>query len=224
MVSFNGRSFGCSEVTLSTDIDGDGVGNDNNRCLVPGFVAPSSHDFHLLLASPAINAGTSQGLPAGRTNSINNRIASAHGLPAYTDNLPMSGTSWDIGAVEYGTGPGAGPTASLSLSDPSPTGPGNVTVTLTTSTSIVQLPGVLTFLESDGTSTLINLSGSLPGNTFTGTLAVNTTVADGVGTFSLPSNSLIDGSGNKGNTIVSGSQTIIDKSPPSTPGNLRFGN
>jgi hypothetical protein len=224
MVGFNGRTFGCSGVTLSSDIDGDGVGNDNNRCLNPGFVAPSAYDFHLLVASPAINTGTSQGLPASRTSSINNRIASAHGFPAYTDNLPMSGTAWDIGAVEYGTGAGAGPTASVALSDPSPTGPGNLTVSITTSTPVVQLPGSLSFLESDGTIKTITLSGTVPGSVFTGTILVDSTVADGPGTFSLPANSLVDSLGNRGNSIVSGSQTIIDKSPPSSPKNLRFGN
>ncbi|HEV8337624.1 MAG TPA: right-handed parallel beta-helix repeat-containing protein [Candidatus Polarisedimenticolia bacterium] len=222
LVSFNGRSFSCSGVTTSSDIDGDGVANDNNRCANPGFVAPSSNDFHLLSSSAAINVGTSLGLPSGRTNSVNNRIAAQHGLPAYADNLPMLGSSWDAGAVEYGSV--AGVTANLSLSDPSPTGPGTVSVTLSTLTSVVQLPGPLTFLESDGTTTVIVLSGTVPGSTFMGSFAVNSSVADGLGTFSLPLNSLLDSLGNKGNTIASGSQTLIDKAPPSSPQNLRFGN
>ena len=114
-------------------------------------------------------------------------------------------------------------TASLSLSDPSPTAAGTVTVTLVTSVPVVSLPGPLTFHESDNTTTLVNLSGSVPGTTFSGVFLVNSTVADGLGTFSLPINNLVDGLGNAGNAIVTGAQTLIDKVPPSTPQNLHFG-
>src|SRR6185436_4795402 len=172
--------------------------------------------------SPAIDAGTATGLPAGRTASINNTLAAAHGLPVYSDNLARAGSAWDAGAVEYG-GVSA-PAATITLSDPSPTAAGNVTLTLTTSVSVVVLPGPLTFLESDGTSSkTVVLTGALPGSVFTGTFVVDTAVADGPGSFSLPLNSLVDALGNRGNAISSGGQTTIDKTPPNAPQNLRTG-
>jgi len=54
-------------------------------------------------------------------------------------------------------------------------------------------------------------------------LVVDSTVADGVGTFGLPAGNLVDASGNTGNTIVSGSRTTIDKTPPAAPTNLHAG-
>jgi len=83
------------------------------------------------------------------------------------------------------------------------------------------LPGPLTFLEGDGTSKLISLSGSVPGAIFTGTFVVDSTVSDGTGTFSLPSGSLVDALGNTGNAIVSGAQAAIDQTPPRAVTNLR---
>lgn len=221
LVDFNGRSFSCTQLLPTADIDGDGVGNDKVRCVDPLFVSVANRDVHLGSLSPAIDAGTSTGMPAGRTASMNNTVAGAHGWPSYADNRPMSGSAWDVGALEFWTG--AAVTASLTLSDPSPTAAGTVTVTLTTSAPVVQLPGVLTFTESDGSTTTIPLSGTVPGSTFTGTLVVNSSIAEGLGTFSLPVGSLVDGSGNLGNTIVSGAQTIIDMTPPSAPANLRLG-
>jgi hypothetical protein len=220
LVDFNGRSFSCSALLASADVDGNGTGNDNDRCADPLFLSLAGIDFHLTAASPAINMGTLTGMPAGRTTSMKNTVAGLHGLPSYNDGISMSGSAWDAGATEYGT---ASVTASLTLSDPSPTTSGNVIVTLTSSASVIQVPSPLTFTEADTTTTLIILSGAVPGSVFTGTLVVNSTVADGQGTFSLPVGSLITGTGLLGNLIASGAQTLIDKSPPSTPANLHFG-
>jgi len=217
LVSFNGLSWSCNGLSAASDVDGDGVSNDNVRCLDPGFRSVASNDFHLLIGSPAIDAGTSNGMPVGKTASIYNTLADAHGLPSYADNLALRGTAWDQGATEFG----GGPTASISLSDPSPTAPGNVTVTLSTSVPVVGVPGPLVFLESDGTTSTITLTGT--GSVFTGVFVVNSTVSDGTGTFSLPLNNLVDSSGNRGNAIVSGAQTTIDKTPPGSPQNLRLG-
>ncbi|HXU11022.1 MAG TPA: right-handed parallel beta-helix repeat-containing protein [Candidatus Binatia bacterium] len=222
VTSVNGRSWSCGGLTTSVDADGDGTANDNVKCADPKFSLLSGNDFHLLIGSPAIDAGTATGLPAGRTASINNTLAAAHGLPVYSDNLARAGSAWDAGAVEYG-GVSA-PAATITLSDPSPTAAGNVTLTLTTSVSVVVLPGPLTFLESDGTSSkTVVLTGALPGSVFTGTFVVDTAVADGPGSFSLPLNSLVDALGNRGNAISSGGQTTIDKTPPNAPQNLRTG-
>ena len=51
--------------------------------------------------SPAKDAGTSTGMPAGHTRDINNTIAGAHIPPSYADNQAMFGSAWDIGADEF---------------------------------------------------------------------------------------------------------------------------
>jgi hypothetical protein len=210
--SSGGPNYTCSQI---------GSIASSNKCSDPRFKAPVDNDFHLTGTSPAINAGTIASMPVGRSASINNTLAGAHGLPTYADNVPITNSVWDIGASEY-LGASA-PTATLTLSDPSPTAAGTVTVTLVTSVPIVDVPGLLSFLESDGTSTTISLSGGIPGSLFTGFLVVNTSVADGVGSFSLPINALVDSSGNRGNSIVIGRETTIDKTAPSSPQNLRLG-
>jgi len=218
LVSFNGRSFTCSGLVSTADIDGDGSGNDQVRCQDPLFMATAGRDYHLRSGSPAVDAGTFTGLPAGRTSSINNTLASSHGLPSYADNISLNGSSWDIGATE---GIGGAVTASIQLSDPSPTTAGTVTVTLTTSLAVVNIPVGLTLTESDSSTKSIILSGSVPGTSFAGTLVVDTTVADGMATFSLPLNSLLSTTGLSGNTIALGRQVMIDKTPPAAPVNVR---
>ena len=221
ILSFNGTSWSCPGVLASADIDRDGTSNDKNRCVDPVFVpsALQNKDFHLASLSPSIDGGTSTGMPSGRTSSINNTLAAAHGFPSYADNVLMRGTAWDIGAVEYGVSL----SATVVLSDPSPTAPGSVTVTLRTSAPVVVVPAPLTFQESDGSSKSIVLSGIVPGAVFTGVFIVDSTVADGLGTFVLPTDALVDSSGNKSNVISAGAQTLIDKTPPSAPQNLHLG-
>lgn len=63
----------------------------------------SATDFHIQSGSPAKDAGTSTGMPAGRTTDICNSIASAHGFVSYNDCLTVSGTP-DIGADELPSG------------------------------------------------------------------------------------------------------------------------
>jgi hypothetical protein len=224
LIAFNGRSFNCSALVPNADIDGDGAFNDTVRCLTPQFKSVSTNDFHLNATSPAINLGTTNGLPAGRTASINHTVASQRGFPDYAinDSLPMKGGAWDVGAIEFDVGVTV--TAAITLSDSSPTAAGDVTVTLTTSVPVVSLPPSLTFAESDGSSTTITLAGPVPGSSFTGVFVVNISVADGLGTFSLPAGSLVDGSGGTGNVITSGLQTIIDKTPPAVPSNVTIQN
>jgi len=222
LVEFNGRTFGCSGLVTTADVDGDGSANDKVRCTDPLFVSLNGDDYHLLAGSPAMDGGSSVGMPAGRTSSINNTLAGIHGLPSYSDNAPMAGAGWDMGAVELGSVGGL-PTASITLSDPSPTAAGTVTVTLVTSVSVVQLPALLVFTANGGGLTSIPLTGAVPGRQFTGTFTVNSSIPDGPGTFSLPVGSLVDGSGNIGNAISSGAQTTIDKTAPAAPANLRSG-
>ena len=201
-------------------------GTNGNRCGDPLFVSTSQRNFHLQTGSPAINAGTTTGIPSGRTKDVCNAVSSQAGMANYADCQTLSGT-WDIGADEFGTG-SAGPTATLTLSDAPPVAAGSVTVTLVTSPSVVTVPGPLSFTESDGTQTIILLSGTIPGSTFTGVFVVDTSVAEGTGAFSLPPGSLVDSGGATGNTITSinglpGTTVVVDKTPPTTPTNLRFG-
>jgi hypothetical protein len=113
--------------------------------------------------------------------------------------------------------------ANVQLSDPSPTTAGTVTVTLITSQDVINVPAGFILTESDASTKSIMLSGAVPGSVFTGTLVVDTSVADGQGTFSLPANSLVTSTGVTGNSIVQGAQVLIDKTPPATPANLHFG-
>lgn len=70
----------------------------NTKCADPLFVSAS--DLHIQSGSPAKDAGTATGMPAGRTTDICNSIASLHGFPNYNDCQAASGTV-DIGADEY---------------------------------------------------------------------------------------------------------------------------
>jgi len=222
LVTFNGGSFTCTQLVSAADVDRNGTGNDKVQCVDPRFVSSAGRDFHLQAGSPAIDTGTITGLPAGRTASIQNTLAQAHGLPNYNDNLAMGGTAWDVGAAEVGTaGP---PTAVLTLTPSLPAySNGTYTLTLSASRTLVALPGPLTLLESDSSTQIVTITGSVPGTVFTGTLVIGSGVAEGMGTFTLPLNNLVDGSGLKGNQLTSGSQVLIDRSPPSTPVNFRFG-
>ncbi|UCE06027.1 MAG: hypothetical protein JSW07_20965, partial [bacterium] len=108
-------------------------------------------------------------------------------------------------------------TAAITLSDPTPTKAGSHTVTLVTSTNVVKIPTPLIFEESDGTTTTINLTGSVPGTVFTGTFVVDNSVADGIGSFSLLPGALEAELGNISNTIISGASVKIDKTAPVKP-------
>ncbi len=201
-------------------------GSGGNRCGDPLFVNGSGGDFHIQAGSPAIDGGNSTAVPAGRTSDICLAIASTVGPVGYSDCQSLTGP-WDIGMDELGGSSSAKPTATLSLSDPSPVAAGSVTITLTASMSLSSVPGPLTFTESDGTTDQVALSGAVPGTAFSGVLTVDTTVADGVGVFSLPTGSLVSTTGTTGETItsvngVAGAAILIDKTPPTTPTNLRF--
>jgi hypothetical protein len=200
-------------------------GTNGNKCGDPLFVNSSQRNFHLQATSPAINGGTITGLPTGRTKDVCNSLAAQEGMSNYGDCQSLSGT-WDIGADEFGA---SVPSASLILSDAPPIAAGSVTVSLSTSTNVVLLPGLLTFTESDGTQTVISLTGTVPGSTFSGVFTVDATVSDGLGAFSLPLGSLVDSGGLTGNAITSvngtsGGSAMVDKLPPTSPSNLRFGN
>jgi hypothetical protein len=203
-------------------------GTNGNRCANPLFVNAASNNYHIGSGSPAIDGATTTGIPAGRGADIcNTRALSILGM-SYQDCQAAVGT-WDIGMDEYSTVSTGGASASLSTSDPSPTAAGNIVVNLTANQNLVQLPGPMTFTDSVGGTRTFSFTGSLPGISFTGVFAVDASIADGTGSFALPSGSLVTSTGATGNAITSvdgvpGASILINKSPPSTPTNLRFGN
>ncbi len=142
----------------------------------------------------------------------------------YTQNNGQQGDEFWFDEVMISADNSAPPTASISLSDPSPTKAGTVEVTLATSKNVIKIPSPLIFNERDNSTTTIDLKGSVPGTTFTGTFNVDDTVAEGVGYFSLPTDALLDEEGNTGNKIISGAYVRIDRTSPSNPQNLTVGN
>lgn len=93
----NIATWGASSYTCATI----GTLDASDKCADPVFVDTATDDYHIQTSSPAKDAGTSTGMPAGRTADINNTIASLHGLPSYADNGAQYGVAWDIGADEY---------------------------------------------------------------------------------------------------------------------------
>ncbi len=187
----------------------------NNRSISPGLVnvggAVGTWNLHLTaLDSSCKNLGTS---------------GSAQDIDMESRVAPP-----DIGADEYnGAAPGP-PTATLTIAA-APVRPsdgvyllkaGSWSVTLIANRSIVNLPTPLTFRDSSGALMTIVLSGTVPGTTFTGTMSVGTGTPDGAGTFTLLTGALVDTSGGTGNAITQGGSAVVDKTPPSVPGNLIF--
>jgi len=97
-----GRMLNCAQIIPSADVDNDGSINDNNKCVNPLFVNAVGNNFHLQSSSPAIDAGTFTGMPAGRIASIYNTLASLHGLSSYADAKTLAGSNWDAGIDEVG--------------------------------------------------------------------------------------------------------------------------
>ncbi len=193
-------------------------GSGSSRCGNPSFVNASLGDYHLQATSPGIGGAISTGLPSLRTTDICNTVSA---LPRpYGDCQSLTG-AWDIGADEYGGGSVA--TATLAVGNLSSryVPAGTYTITLTLSTGIGSVPGPITLTESDSSTQLITLSGSVQGTVFTGSLAVNSSVADGPAVFSLPAASLISITSVNG---VAGNSITVDKTPPASPANLRSGN
>lgn len=92
-------SYDCAHLNSA----GLGTGNING-CQNPAFSNVTNSDYHIQSTSPAIDAGTSIGMPAGHTRDINNVIAASHNLPPYNDNNALFGSAWDIGADEFASG------------------------------------------------------------------------------------------------------------------------
>jgi hypothetical protein len=87
-----GPDYSCAQLTTI-------AASDLANCPSPAFVSAS--DFHIQTTSPAKDAGTATGMPAGRTTDICNSIASLHGLPSYNDCQGIQGGTWDMGIDEF---------------------------------------------------------------------------------------------------------------------------
>ncbi|MDZ7292062.1 MAG: right-handed parallel beta-helix repeat-containing protein [candidate division KSB1 bacterium] len=109
--------------------------------------------------------------------------------------------------------------ALLEATAPFPENDGKYHITLTTSKPVAKVPAPLSFIASDGTITTIKLTGTVPGNTFTGELLKSSNVAEGNGYFILGASALVDQAGNTSNEIVQGKNLKIDW-PPSRPQNV----
>jgi len=72
-----------------------------NLCVDPTFADIGTNNYHIPASSLIKDAGTSAGMPTGRTTDINNALASAHGFPSYADNQTQFCYGWDIGVDEY---------------------------------------------------------------------------------------------------------------------------
>jgi hypothetical protein len=183
-----------------------------NKCAATQFVrttgAVNLWDLHLL---PTDTVNKDAGIP-GPSDDI--------------DKEPRTGIV-DIGADELP--PGLTAMLALTVGGQAPPASGGnyllkagtYAVLLTSSKSIVVLPGPLVFTDSGGGLASIVLAGSVPGTAFTGTFAVGTTTAEGLGSFSLPSASLNDGQGNTGSQITAGRTALVDRTPPAAPTGLR---
>ena len=193
-------------------------GVNGNRCADPKFANVGGKDYHLSASSPAIGGAISSILLSVRTMDICNAAGPVPRI--YGDCQSLSGT-WDIGMDEYGASSVVTATINVGNLSSQYVPGGTYTILLNMSTSVGSLPGPVTLSESDGSTVLITLSGSIPGTSFTGSLSVNSSVADGAAVFSLPAGSLVSITNVNG---VAGSTIIIDKTPPASPVNLRSGN
>jgi hypothetical protein len=189
-------------------------GANANACADPKFINAGSGDYHLSSTSPAKDGAVSTGLPSGRSTDWCNGTTRA--AVAYDDCQPLSG-SWDIGADEYSSSTALTATLRVGTLTSQYVPGGTYTITLTTSSTVASVPGPLALTESDNSTTQISLSGSLTGTTFTGTLTIDGSVADGTGSFSLPGGTITSVNG------VTGTAVIIDKTAPASPANLRPG-
>jgi hypothetical protein len=197
-------NYNCSQVAAY---------QSGNKCATTTFVRVSGEvrnwDLHLV-----------------PTDAVN-RDAGTTGAADDIDKQPRTGIV-DIGADELGSLVSAVLAITTSAQQAAPSSGGNFllkagtyNLTLSSSVSIVSPPGALVFTDSAGAQVPVVLAGVVPGNTFTGTMSVGTSVAEGSGSFSLAAGALNDGLGDTGNAITSGRTVIVDRTPPAAPTGLR---
>jgi parallel beta-helix repeat protein len=95
-------------------------------------------------------------------------------------------------------------------------------IQLTTSEDVIQIPTPLIMTESDGSQTNIMMDGTLPGKSFSGSVTINETIAEGLAKFTLPDNSLVNAVQATGKDILNGGTIKIDKTPPTIPMSVKI--
>jgi hypothetical protein len=202
VVDRGGTLFDCSQVVSFGTL---------NRCLSTSLLnvsgEPASWDLHLATAVADIVDG---GTLIGPSKDFDDG-----------DRVPPL----DIGADEFGIGASVELTASVAfVSPPQPSRSiqvlkvGTYGLQITTSTDVVRIPADFVLRDSNGQDHLISLQGSVPGRSFTGTLVVDTSVAEQDAVFLLlDSNALEDSTGKTSNKIKSGNQVQVDRTPPAAP-------
>jgi len=182
-----------STITVSySDVQGGWTGQGNIDAN-PGFVDPSSDDYHLMPDSPCIDAGDNSAVPAGINTDLD-------GKPRFSDDPDTDDTGSgtpplvDMGAYEYSDAPLANDDAYTTDEDTTlvvaalgvltndidddsltailDTGPSNGTLTLNADGSFTYTPA----LNFNGTDSFIYYAndGSLDSNFATVTITVNT--------------------------------------------------
>lgn len=106
------------------------------------------------------------------------------------------------------------PTGSLTLNPASPVGPGDVAVKLLTSEPVAAPPG-LSFTPAGHSAVVIPLTGAA--GLFLGTLTVDGSLGDGVGTFAMTAT---DAVGNIGTVLTKGATATVDTVAPPSPTGL----
>jgi parallel beta-helix repeat protein len=196
------------DITTQEGLDQAYGSNANSLMYDPLFVGVDADDYSLQNTSPIID----RGVPAG---------------------LPYRGGSPDLGAFEYmpvyfplNDGSEIAPKpvlfASLSLQNTSSFRRQSYRITMNISSSVVAIPSPLILKESDGSETLIRIQGSIPGRQFFGDLIQDETFAEGLATFSLQENSMVDAEGNRGSDIEGLKTFRVDQTSPPPPRDLRM--
>jgi len=219
VVSLGGSPYDCSSVTGTFNNAQNRIGNDCQSARFVNVSGPrSTWNLDLSGAQYAVDHSCAgPATPFACSNASRLATEDIHRDPRFLGLAP------DIGADEY-AGTSTAPTASLTLTPIPPQSggtpllrPGTWSVSLSTSVPVVSVPALLSFTDSGGRILNVPLSGGTPGALFTGSLTVDTSVADGSGILTLGNGALVDAQGNSGNTITSGSQVNIDTTPPMAP-------
>lgn len=92
-----------------------------------------------------------------------------------------------------------------------------VSVQLNTNLDVIQIPAPFKLNENDGSYKVIQLTGNVPGKTFSGIINIDETVSEGLAVFQLAENSLVHSDNTKGSDILTGKNILIDKTPPIVP-------
>jgi hypothetical protein len=194
---------------------------ESARCLTDGFGIPGQGDV--------VQIGLHKTLTVLSADYLNNRIVVDRSITWKLGDgvsYPYNGQNPDVGAFEYEP-------LYFPQIDPDPVPATEkelfatiestrvlrkvLTVALTVSDSVVKNPGPLYLDESDGTVSIIALTGTVPGKMFTGSLALDGNVSEGQGSYRLESDALVDNASTVSSEIRDGESVNIHIAAPSPP-------